>query len=289
MKLRLPLPRLLSICLLAVCTSPLFAQTTPEKPAASTAPLPDPLIPVVLKVDDLASRGSVPQRWKRITDFAIERKIKLSIGLIANSLEGDKPAYFAYIKELQNSGLIELWYHGYDHGVHKEGDKDYAEFANRPYEEMKRRFEISQKLAVEKLGAPFVTFGPPGGGNAPMSDTDKDNLTRVVGEDPAIKIWLYPEPQNERGKKLEAEGKVAILDRVWQANIEQPLFVPNTEKLVAAYPRYAKGRSYYILQGHPNQWDDARWAEFVKMVDYLQANKIPIVFASDLVPSVKKP
>ena len=80
-----------------------------------------------------------------------------------------------------------------------------------------------------------------------------------------------------------------ILDRVPQVNIEQPLFVPSAEKFISAYSKFTKGRSYYILQGHPNQWDDARWAEFVKLVDCLKENKIPIVFPSELAKIIKQP
>lgn len=244
-----------------------------------------PPVPVVLKVDDLSVRGNgtVSERWKRITDFAIERNIKLSIGLIAKSLEGDKPAYSAYLKDLQKSGLIEFWFHGYDHGVHKEGDagKDYAEFSNRPYEEQKRRFAISQKLAVEKLGAAFTCYGPPGGGNTPASDADWDASARVMAEDPAMKLWLYPKALDERGAKLQSAGKVTILDRVYQVNIEQPLFVPNPGKFIEAYVKYSAGRRYFILQGHPDQWDEARWNAFVKLVDYLQQNQIPIITPSE--------
>jgi hypothetical protein len=250
--------------LLAIAT---FALSGVVAIAASEAKLPDPLVPVVLKVDDLSVRGNgtVSERWRRITDFALERKIKLSIGLIAKSLDGENPAYSAYLKNLQKSGLIEFWFHGYDHGVHKEGDagKDYAEFSNRSYEEQKRRFEISQKLAVEKLGAPFTCYGPPGGGNTAASETDLDATVRVMAEDPAMKLWLYPKALDEHGAKLQSAGKITILDRVWQVNIEQPLFVPNPEKFIEAYTKHAPGRRYFILQGHPDQWDDARWAAFV--------------------------
>lgn len=257
--------------------------------SAPDTSLPEQLIPVVLKVDDLSVRGNgeISARWKRITDFAVERKVKLSIGIIANSLEGEKPAYAAYIKSLQKSGLIQFWYHGYDHGVHKADVKEYAEFTARPYEEQKRRFDLSQKLATEKLGAPFNTFGPPGGGNTQPTDADLDATARVMAEDPAMKIWLYPKALDERGAKLQSAGKVTILDRVYQVNIEQPLFVPNAEKFIAAYKQFAKGRSYFILQGHPDQWDDARWAQFVKLVDYLQENKISIVTPDELVASLK--
>ena len=33
-------------------------------------------------------------------------------------------------------------------------------------------------------------------------------------------------------------------------------------------------RDCFVLQGHPNQWDDARFAEFVKLVEYLQAQGV---------------
>ncbi|CAM2953709.1 DUF2334 domain-containing protein [Rariglobus hedericola] len=279
--------RLRPFVLAAFACSGVAAFAVPE------ARLPAPLIPVVLKVDDLSVRGNgaASARWKRITDFALERKFKLSIGIIANSLEGDKPAYSAYLKNLQKSGLIEFWFHGYDHGVHKDGEpgKDYAEFANRPYEEQKRRFEISQKLAVEKLGAPFTCFGPPGGGNTQASDADWEATTRVMAQDPAMKLWLYPKALDERGAKLQSAGKVTILDRVYQVNIEQPLFVPNPEKFIEAYAKHAPGRRYFILQGHPDQWDDARWAAFVKLIDYLQTNHIPILTPSELVASLSTP
>ena len=251
-------------------------------------PLPNPLIPVVLKVDDLIAGDPVPPRWKRIIDFALERKIKLSIGVIANSLATDKPSYAAYLLELKKTGLIEFWFHGYAHSVRMIKGKMYPEFASRTYEEQKALFDSSQKLAVEKLGAAFVTYGPPGGGNTPSSVADLEATAHVMTTDPAMKIWLYPTAIDDIGRKLEAAGKVTVLDRVWQVNIEQPIFAPNPAKLISGYTKYAPGRRYFILQGHPNQWSDTGWADFVKLVDYLQQNHIPIVTPTELVASLPK-
>jgi len=258
---------------------------------AALPPLPDPPTPVILKVDDLVSTGNggVPERWKRITEFAIERKIKLSIGVIANSLEGDKPAYFAWIKGLQATGLFEFWFHGYDHLTRKENGKTPIEFVGQSYEEQKRRFDLSQKLAIEKLGVPFHTFGPPGGGNVAPSDADLDATVQVMADDPEMKWWLYPKPLDERGARLQSAGKVRILDRVWAVNIENPLFVPNSTKFIEGYARYASGRTFLVAQGHPNQWDNVRWPEFVKLVDFLQQNRIPVITPSELASTAKKP
>lgn len=232
--------------------------------ASAIPPLPQPPVPVVLKVDDLlcTREGGVPERWQRIADLAIARKIKLSVGIIANSLEGDKPAYFDWIKKLQATGLFEFWFHGYDHKAWKEGDRNVSEFQGPSYEQQKEHFARAQALAREKLGFAFKTFGSPFN----VSDT---HTSRVLAEDGDIKVWLYGDRANPAGK--------AILDRVGAVSIEQPLFVPNSAKFIEGYVKNAAGRKAYTIQGHPAQWDDARWAEFVRIIDFLVQNNIPVV------------
>jgi peptidoglycan/xylan/chitin deacetylase (PgdA/CDA1 family) len=265
--------------------------STPDgAPVAAAAPapkpqpkLPDPLVPVVLKLDDLSTGGgNVPAPWRKLVDLAKERNLKITIGLIAKSLEGDKPNYFKWLKEVQDTGLVELWYHGYDHGVRTVDGKQYAEFSLRTYEEQKERFTMSQDLARKVLGAPFTVYGPPGGGNTPPSDADLEATARVMQEDPDMKYWLYPKALDALGSKVEEAGKVRVLDRVYQVNIEQPLFVPASDKFIAGYSKFAKGRKYYIVQGHPAQWDAKRWEEFIKIIDFLQENKIPVVTATEV-------
>ncbi len=233
-------------------------------PSSTVSSLPRPLVPVVLKLDDLLSTrdGGVSDRWQRIADLAIERKIKLSIGIIANSLEGDKPAYFEWIKKLHATGLCEFWFHGYDHKAWKEGDRNVSEFQGSSYEQQKDHFVRSQSLARKKLGFAFQTFG------APFNVSDA-STSRVLADDPDIKAWLYGDRANPAGK--------IILDRVGAVSIEQPLFVPNADKFIEGYAKHATGRTAYTIQGHPAQWDDARWAEFVRIIDFLVQNNIPVL------------
>jgi len=251
---------------------------------AAFAETPPPVVPVVLKLDDVRTNNSgyLSARWRRLGDFARERKIKIALGVIANSLETPKPDYVNWLHGLQSSGLVEFWFHGYDHGVRPVDGKQAAEFTARSYEEQKAIFEKSQALAVATIGVPFRTYGPPGGGNLSPSADDLEATARVLVEDPAMKVWLYPKPHDKLSRELASAGKVVVLDRVWAVNIEQPLFVPNAEKFIAGYKQHAAKRRYFVIQGHPNKWDDARWAEFVKIVDYLQANGIPTVLPSEL-------
>ncbi len=256
--------------------------------AQSDAPPPAHIVPIVIKLDDVRTNASgwLSERWRRVGKLAVERKIKVSLGVIADSLEGDKPAYFDWLHEMQASGQVEFWFHGYDHAEHVIGDKKAAEFTGRSYEEQKERFVRSQELALARLGVPFKTYGPPGGGNLYPSDEDLDVTARVLSEDPVMSVWLYPQPMDARGKDLTAAGKITVLERVWKVNIEQPLFVPNFEKFVSGYNQYAAKRRYFVIQGHPNKWDDARWAEFVKIVDYITEHKIPTVTPGELAPTL---
>jgi peptidoglycan/xylan/chitin deacetylase (PgdA/CDA1 family) len=273
-------PRLLILAAIACIAPALRAQSTPP---------PAHIVPVVFKLDDVRTNdsGYLSERWRRLLPLVQERKIKLSLGVIANSLEGDKPGYFGWLKQMHATGLVEFWFHGYDHGVRAVGDSEAPEFTARSYEQQKERFDQSQKLAKEKLGFAFETYGPPGGGKLQATPADVDATCRVLTDDPDMKVWLYPKPMDEAARKLNAAGKITVLDRVWAVNLEQPLFVPNPEKFIAGYNKYAASRDYFILQGHANKWDDARWAAFLQIVDYVTQNKIPTLTPTELAKSLK--
>jgi peptidoglycan/xylan/chitin deacetylase (PgdA/CDA1 family) len=176
----------------------------------------------------------------------------------------------SWIKGLHDSGAIEFWFHGWDHGAHDAGGQMLCEFDGRPYEEQKARFERSQKLAMEKLGFAFETFGPPGGGKSGQGFDA--NTCRVMQDDPHMKAWLYNRPIDEPGKALAAQGKVAVLDRVWAVNLESAVGVPDFNRFVAGYAANAD-RAYFVLQGHPAAWAGGRFDEFVRIIDFLQAQK----------------
>jgi len=257
------------MCLLASAT-PIIAAATDPLP---TLPPNPPAI--VLKLDDLtADGGGVSPRWKRLTDFALERKLKISIGIITQSLATANPAYLDYIKSLRHTGLVEFWFHGYDHKRWTENGRELQEFKGTPYEQQKDHFVKSQALAKEKLGFVFTAFG------APFNGYD-DATLRVLAEDPAINVILYGHPSDQ--SKLP--GKI-VMERVGEVNIEVPLFVPDTGKFIAGYLKNAASHRYFVIQGHAAQWDAARWAEFVKLVDYLQQNHIPIVSTAELAASL---
>jgi len=234
-------------------------------------------VPVVLKIDDLRTNdsGYLSDRWKRLLPLLREHKtLKLSIGIIANSLEGDNAAYFSWIKEMHDTGRVEFWLHGYDHKEWEEGGQKFYEFKGPSYEQQKEHLAKSQALAKAKLGFVFTAFG------APFNCID-DNTIKILNEDADMKVVLYANLSDQS----KMPGKT-ILDRVFPVNIEQPLFVPNPEKFIAGYNKFAGKRSFFVAQGHGNKWDDARWPEFLKIVDFLEQNKIPTVLPTELAASL---
>ncbi len=231
---------------------------------------------IIIKVDDLKTNpsGVMPAAWDRFADLIKQRHLKAGIGIICNSLEGEKPKYFQWIKDQKATGLFEFWNHGYDHLEWKEGDNTLHEFQGPTYETQKQHVAQSQALAKQKLGFPLATFGPGYGA------TD-DNTVRVLEEDPDTKIWLYSKPLGATDKL--PKGKV-ILDRIWQVNIEHPTFVPNFEMFKAGYEKNPT-RDYFVIQGHPSHWKEEGWAEFEKMLDYLVAQGAKFETPSEYVAS----
>lgn len=217
---------------------------------------------VILKLDDfrgnadLGSRNIQLDRWQRVIDFLLERKIKSSFGMIGDDLEIDKPGFFAWCREMNGSGLIEFWNHGYRHKKIDFNGTNVGVFA-ADYDTQLDSFQKTQKLAREKLGFSFTAFGSPY--NASNVETAK-----VLARDPDIKVWLF----GKESKALKGGFEGLVMERT--INMESPVHNPNYGKFVAKYERGGLG-DVIVLQGHPNGWSDRSWISFVNIIDFLQA------------------
>jgi peptidoglycan/xylan/chitin deacetylase (PgdA/CDA1 family) len=270
---------------IAFAVAAILAATLLVRGGRADDPAPRPPV-IILKLDDVnvSTRGApVSPRWLRVAEYIEKNHVKAGFGIICTSLEKDNPAYLRWIKDLQGRGAVEFWFHGYDHAVHSVDGTQFNEFKGRSYEDQKQRFDRSQRLAQQHLGFVFHAFGPGGGVGNGLFDA---NTVRVMADEPAMRIWLYPQPLDEAGKKLEAQGKVVILDRVWAVNLESKPGLPDYQRLVDGYAKYPQ-RKYFVLQGHPNKWtEDRRWDEFVKIIDFLKARGCPFMTPSEYVASL---
>ncbi len=240
---------------------------------------------IVIKLDDLKPvRGVVHPQWQRVADFLASRKIKSSMGIIANTLVDAKPEFVEWVKQRHESGEVEFWFHGWDHALHTENGIQYNEFNKRSYEQQKKHFADSQKLVQETLGFTFRTFGPPGGVYSPSYDA---TTARVMQEEPDMAVWLYPVPFDDVGRELHAAGKVTVLDRVFEVNIERAVGVPDSQLLINGLVKYPD-RQYYVLQGHPISWGGDRFDEFVKIIDILTDQQAVFMTPSECAAAVRK-
>jgi hypothetical protein len=269
---------------------PILAVTTPPKtpPPPIVMPARDKPPVIIIKADDLRPiDGKLNGLWLKFASFIESRNLKAGIGVNTSKLSEASPEFVQWVKDKQASGTFEFWFHGWDHGTHEVEGKPFCEFSNRTYEEQKKRFDDSQALALVKFGFPFVTFGPPGG--ASTGGSFDANTIRVMQEDPHMKVWLYPQPLDEPGSKLEAAGKVKILDRVWAVNIESKVGQPDFQKFAEGYAKNPD-REYYVLQGHPMHWGSPeRYAEFAKIIDLLVEQKAVFMTPSEFAAQIKGP
>jgi peptidoglycan/xylan/chitin deacetylase (PgdA/CDA1 family) len=221
---------------------------------------------IVIKLDDFGSaRGKIHEKWLKVAEFAKSRNIKVTFGIVGTRMTEDAPEFVQWTKDQHAAGRIEFWHHGWDHAERTADGKRIMEFSGESYEHQKQHMTDLNKLAKEKLGFAFVSFG------APFNATDA-NTVKVLAEDPDIKVWMYGDPENPAGKK--------VLERSYAVSIENPTMIPNYGAFLEGYA-HSRGAEYFVMQGHPAAWNDERWDQFVKIVDFLISQKAEFVFASD--------
>lgn len=214
---------------------------------------------VILKADDMffVEDTIVPLRWISFIDYIKSKGIKASIGVIGNSLEAGNDKYFKYLKSIAASGNFELWNHGYNHiydGKYPNGES-YKEFYNTPYSYQYKYMSRTDSLAIKKLGIIFHTFGAPGNGI--------DSVTvRAINNQKNIKVWLFGLPEST---KLTMQRFVEI---------EFPTFNPDYFRFIR---NYSSEKPCLVLQIHPNGWDEIKFTEFKKIIDYLLSEKVTFI------------
>ncbi len=239
---------------------------------------------IVIKLDDVKQiRGNVHAAWKRVDVALAARGIKASYGVICETLAEATPEYAEWIRSRHQAGRVEFWFHGWNHRAHVVDGKPFNEFAGWSYEAMKEVIDRSQRVAQQKLGFAFATFGPTGCG-APGPNLD-ETVLRALHDDPFIKVALYPTPLDDMGRRIGNNNKLTILDRVWDVNLESAVGVPDSRRLIAGYAAHPE-REYFVLQGHPAMWYGERFNEFLRILDFLQSQSVLFMTPSECAAAI---
>ncbi len=258
--------RLFSLAVFFAALAPAGLRLSAAEPATAKPQI------VLLKFDDVTTNGAhgkapVAPRWEKLVEYLKANQLKSSLGVICYSLEKDNPTYFKWIKDIQAGGLIEMWCHGYRE--RKAEDKT-GEFEEGTAADQRAIFEKCEKLAITKLGFPLVAFGPHWSGTTDATD-------EALANTPEVKVWLYGPKKPKFFKGLSIERYLAL---------ENPTFVPDPVKFKETYQKSAAKAPILVLQGHPNQWSDERWAGFVQIIEFLRTQNVVFMTPSECLASV---
>lgn len=220
---------------------------------------------ILLKLDDVIARrvGAKPvsDRWLKVHDYLVANRIKGSFGIITESLEKDNELYFQWLKDVQAAGLIEFWMHGY----HMKTASEPGEFEHGTAEEQRVILAKGERLAKEQLGFTLPAFGPHWSGTTEATDEAMEKV-------PEVTIWLYGPEKPKHYKRLSIPRVMAL---------ENPTFVPDLEKFKTFYEAKAAKKEVLVLQGHPDQWDDKRWAGFTGIIEFLKSKNVVFMTPSE--------
>ena len=206
---------------------------------------------VIIKADDV--RGITP-KWDRFFTLSEKKGVKVSAGIICNSLRGNNKDYFDWLNKLNASGSVEFWNHGWDHKCWMTGNKKISEFGGSGYKHQKKHFDDSQKIMKKVFGSEPVAFGTPY--NAVDAETVK-----VMNEDADMRMFFCYGVKGLENKVIAPMSLRGEGDGTGK---------PNFDKFKAQYIE-KKNLSFTAIQFHPNNFSDVHFAEYAKILDFLIA------------------
>jgi len=224
---------------------------------------------VVLKLDDIEANNNT-SRALPVMDYLLQREIKASYGVIAKRLDETALNVLGkYINATNAKGekLIEIWHHGFDHTNNNPPAKN-QEFKGTDYAFQKQHFEDADQRVKKYLGVQMHSFG------SPYNAVDSNTL-KVIAENPNYKTVMFFWESPSKEKQIRR-----LNNRI---NLEKETGKPDFESFVIDYnkhPEYQK--SNIVLQGHPNQWDAAKFEQFKLIIDFLISKKSEFVLASEI-------
>jgi len=211
-----------------------------------------PMKIAIVKADDLTEPT---ENWDRFIDVSNELQVKVSIGIICNSLQEDQDGYFEWLRARQNSGSVEFWNHGWDHKRWGPEGEWISEFQGSGYDYQKEHLDDSQVIMEQVLGVPTVAFA------TPWNDFDEDT-GRVINEREDVRLFIG----HYRGNLDESKLLVRMRLRVELDGTGKPSF----EKFVTLYEELEDKDAVVALQFHPNGFEDHHFTEYEKIVAFMR-------------------
>ena len=197
----------------------------------------------IIKADDFV--GTRHKKWDTFLAFVAKKKLRVGLGLIANSLIYADDDAIKQLKSL-NTFQFEFFLHGWDHRV----EDDIAEFQGTSLREQIDHLQWSMDIIKNTLNYTPHTFGAPA--------NRYDSLTTLaLRQFPEIKIWFFGQPYSG----------LFILPHTVDAESARGL-VTDPDQFAFQYQHY-KDQAAIVLEVHPQLWDESQYERFQDIMLYL--------------------
>ncbi len=221
---------------------------------------------LLLKLDDVhygKGTQAVPPRWERLVSYIVENGIHANLGIIGFSLDSDRNDYFDWLRRTAAIEGIEFWNHGYNNRM---GMDEQGEFETS-FDNQQRVLHLTDSLATAKAGLHLRAWGPHWTDCNQYTDSALSTLKSLE------LIFAHPtQPE------ISLYKGVAI---PFNLEMEYPFHNPVYRQFLINYLGRWRNIDTFYLQGHPNSWDDARWQEFKKIIQRLQADGVQFLTISE--------
>lgn len=253
--------------LLATATLQLAAAIFAAEPSPVPQPAPSMRI-AIIKADDV--RGLSP-KWDRFIALVREKRVKVSLGVIANSLERDpSDDYARWLINLAKAGDVELWHHGWDHAKNEINGTTVYEFKNSGLPHQREHLQKAQTLMFQKTGVTMAAFGSPN--NAMDADT-----AVALNDFPALSGVFCHANESVCTPLLREKVLMPMALRGEADGTGKPVF----EKFKQAYEERPADLTFAAVQFHPHNFTDQAFTEFGKIIDFLKAEGWVFMLPSD--------
>ncbi|MGE9293185.1 MAG: DUF2334 domain-containing protein [Puniceicoccales bacterium] len=225
----------------------------------------------VIKADDLR----VPnEKWQRFVQIAEDKDIKVSIGIIAYGFPEKDTEAVQWVRDLQQSGRVEFWNHGWDHNIWKdENGGKVTEFSKSGLGHQKGNLEKAQKKIERIVGERPTIFG------APFNAMDLDTLRALEDHSEFKGIFLY---HNKEPLKSHPVDELCMLYMNLPGEGDGT-GKPNFDKFRAKYESRKNEITFAALQFHPPYFSPQGFEEFTKIIDFLKAEGWSIMLPSEYI------
>jgi peptidoglycan/xylan/chitin deacetylase (PgdA/CDA1 family) len=223
----------------------------------------------IIKADDVKSPT---EQWKRFIVIAKEKNVKVSCGIICDSLVDAKKEYTDWLIAEEKSGFVEFWNHGWDHTRWEKDGKKFSEFSRTGHAYQIEHFNKAQKIMQEVFGVTPLAFGTPYNGfdndTARMLEGNKQIKLLFCKKDPQISgivaaEMLFPGEPDGTGK-------------------------PNAAKFAMQYESTKDGINFAAIQFHPNSFQADHFEEYAKTLDILLKDGWTFMLPREYVAQIDK-